>query len=78
MQANKYSVYPSIGQKVNVHFRTDLNKDGSVKLVKASREERTIKRVYLNEDGIPSVQDHVGDVWKVKPGRLNTWESLPV
>lgn len=77
MQAtNKFSVYPVVGQKVDVNHRTELNKDGSVKFVKAAREERVIKRVYLSEAGIPAVQDHVGDVWHVKPGRLNTWETI--
>lgn len=67
----KFAVYPQAGQVVNVGHRSN---DG--KLVACGREVRTIKQVHIIESGYPTVTDHVGDVWSVKPAKLGEWDTV--
>lgn len=76
MQANKFSVYPVIGQAVEVKHSSELDRHGAARLKSASTDVRSVAKVYLSDDGVPVVQDNAGDVWSVKPGRLNTWETF--
>ena len=76
MQANKFSVYPVVGQSVEVKHRSELDRHGLAKLKTGSTAARVIAKVYLSDDGVPVIQDNAGDVWSVKPGRLNTRETF--
>lgn len=73
---SNFTVYPSVGQVVNVLHRTDVGKGGLIKLVKAGRDIRTIKQVHIIEGGYPTITDNVGDVWSVKPSKLGEWETV--
>ena len=77
MNATKLSVYPEVGQIVNVLHQSVMDTHtGLAKLERASREVRTIKQVHLiTEAGLPTVTDHVGETWLVKPAKLNEWET---
>lgn len=72
MNAVKFSVYPTVGQVVNVMHATN----GEGKLQKAGREVRRVAQVHLIEGGYPTVKDHVGDVWSVKPAKLGEWDTV--
>lgn len=72
----KFSVYPTVGQVVNVMHRSGVDKHGLTKLEKAGLDVRKVKQVHLIEGGYPTVTDNVGDVWHVKPGKLNEWDTV--
>lgn len=78
MQANKFSVYPTVGQKIMVRHRSELDKHGNSVLKKAPTVERTVSQVFLSDDGTTRVKDSAGDVWHVKPERQDTWETVSI
>lgn len=77
MQPNqsKFSVYPSVGQTVNVMHRSTTGKNGLVKLESASKEARRIKQVHIITSGYPTITDHAGDTWSVKPSKMGEWDT---
>lgn len=73
---SNFSVYPTIGQVVNVLHKTDTGRNGLVRLIKAGRDIRTIKQVHIIEGGYPTVTDSAGESWSVKPSKLGEWETV--
>ncbi|MOA17962.1 hypothetical protein D3C78_1382470 [compost metagenome] len=74
-KATKASVYPVAGQVLNVVHKSVTDKHGVSNVAKAAREVRSIKQVYITDNGLPTVKDNVGDVWRCKPGKLGEWDT---
>jgi hypothetical protein len=75
MNANKLSVYPTVGQVVHVLHRSALNKNGVAYLERDGHQVRTIKQVHVIDSGLPTIMDDVGDTWTVQPSKLGEWET---
>lgn len=73
--ATKFSVYPEIGQVLNVLHQSSQDQYGNARLERAGREVRTIKQVHVIDSGLPTVTDNAGETWTVKPAKLNEWET---
>lgn len=66
VQALGQVILPKVGDTIAILHQTEQDASGAVKLVRTTKEVRTVKAVYMSDDEAFHVKDSAGDAWAVK------------
>lgn len=69
---------PIRGETVSVCHVTSVDRNGKATINRGSVEVRKVKLVYFSDAQGHRIQDHVGDVWYVRPAAVGgtKWETF--